>query len=50
MALFLGSPACVTQLMEVFEYIGRELDLGKQVDVICLDMFKAFDRVSHMQL
>jgi hypothetical protein len=42
--------SCVTQLIEVFEYIGRELDFGKQVDVIYLDMSKAFDRVSHMQL
>ena len=47
MALFLAS---VTQLIEVFEYIGRELDLGKPIDLIYLDMSKAFDRVSHMQL
>ncbi|CAB3991202.1 Hypothetical predicted protein, partial [Paramuricea clavata] len=47
---FVPRKSCVTQLIEVFEYIGRELDLGKQVDVIYLDMSKAFDRVSHMQL
>ena len=47
---FVPQKSCVTQLIEVFEYIGRELDLGKQVDVIYLDMSKAFDRVSHMQL
>ncbi|CAB3993693.1 Hypothetical predicted protein [Paramuricea clavata] len=47
---FVSRKSCVTQLIEVFEYIGRELDLGKQVDVIYLDMSKAFDRVSHMQL
>ena len=35
----------VTQLIEVFDYIGRELDHGKQVDVIYLDMSNAFDRV-----
>ncbi len=44
--------SCVTQLVEVFDYIGRELDLGKQVDVIYsyLDMSKAFNQISHMQL
>ena len=47
---FVPGKSCVTQLIEVFEYIGRELDLGKQIDVIHLDMSKAFDRVSHMQL
>ena len=47
---FVPRKSCVTQLIEVFEYIGRELDLGKQVDVIYLDMSKAFDRVSHMKL
>ena len=47
---FVPGKSCVTQLIEVFEYIGRELDLGKQIDVIYLDMSKAFDRVSHMQL
>ncbi|CAB4036383.1 RNA-directed DNA polymerase from mobile element jockey, partial [Paramuricea clavata] len=40
----------VFELIEVFEYIGRESDLGKQVEVIYLDMSKAFDRISHMQL
>ena len=47
---FVPGKSCVRQLIEVFEYIGRELDLGKQIDVIYLDMSKVFDRVSHMQL
>ena len=47
---FVPRKYCVTQLIEVFDYIGRELDLGNQVDVIYLDMSKAFDRESHMQL
>ena len=47
---FVPRKSCVTQLIEVFDYIGRELGLGKQVDVIYLDMSKAFDPVSHMQL
>ena len=39
-----------TQLIEVFEQIGRKLDNSKQIDVINLDMSKAFDKVSHTQL
>ena len=30
--------------------VGRELDRGKQIDVLYLDMSKAFDRVSHAEL
>ena len=37
-------------LVGLFDYIGCELDIGKQVDVIYMDMSKAFHRVSHMQL
>ena len=39
--------SCITQLIEILEQIGRELDRGKQIDVLYLDMSKAFDRVSH---
>ena len=42
---FVPRKSFVTQLIEVFDYIRRELDLGKQVDVIYLDMSKAFDQV-----
>ena len=42
--------SCVTQLVEVFEQIGPKLDCGKQIDVLYLDMSKAFDKVSHAQL
>jgi hypothetical protein len=34
----------VTQLIEVFDKIGKQLDRGKQIDVIYLDMSKAFDK------
>jgi hypothetical protein len=37
-------------LIEVFEQIGQKLDNGNQIDVIYLDMSKAFDKVSHTQL
>ena len=40
----------VSQLVEVFDKIGSQLDRGKQIDVIYLDMSKAFDKVSHKRL
>ena len=42
--------SCITQLIEVLERIGRELDRGRQIDVLYLDMSKAFDKVSHAKL
>ena len=47
---FVSRRSCSTQLIEVIEHIGRLLDRGKQVDVIYLDMSKAFDEVSHKRL
>ena len=47
---FLPGKSCVTQLIEVFEQIGYKLDNGEQIDVIYIDMSKAFDKVSHCQL
>ena len=47
---FIPQKSCVSQLVEVFEQIGQKLDNGKQIDVIYLDMWKAFDKVSHAQL
>jgi hypothetical protein len=44
---FLPGKNCVAQLIEVFDKIGKQLDRGKQIDVIYLDMSKAFDKVSH---
>jgi hypothetical protein len=31
--------SCITQLIEVFEQIGRKLDNGEQIDVIYLDNY-----------
>ena len=42
--------SCITQLVEVPERIGRELYRGKQIDVLYLDMSKAFDKVSQGKL
>jgi hypothetical protein len=47
---FVPGKLCVTQLIEVFEQIGCKLDNGEQIDVIYLDMSKAFDKVSHTKL
>ena len=40
----------MTQLIEVLDTIGSQLDIGKQIDVIYLDMSKEFDKVSHVRL
>jgi hypothetical protein len=47
---FISRKSCVTQLIEVLDTIGSQLDLGKKIDVIYLDMSKAFDKVSHVRL
>ena len=39
--------SCVKQLVEALDFIGSQLDNGGQVDVIYLDMLKAFDKVSY---
>ncbi|CAB4032925.1 Hypothetical predicted protein, partial [Paramuricea clavata] len=44
---FLQGKSCVTNLLEVLDYIGRILDNGGQVDTVYLDMSKAFDRINH---
>ena len=47
---FIPGKNCVSQLIEVFDKIGSQVDRGKQIDVIYLDMSKAFDKVSHKRL
>ena len=42
--------SCITQLIEVLDHISRDLDGGKQIDVLYLDTLKAFDNVSHVKL
>jgi hypothetical protein len=42
--------SCITQLIEVLDHIERDLDRGKQIDVLYLDMSKASDKVSHAKL
>ena len=42
---FITGRSCVTQLLEVLDYIGPG-----QVDIIYTDMLKAFDKVGHHKL
>jgi len=44
---FVSGKSCVSQLSEVTSFIGANLDRGSQVDVVYLDMSKAFDKVNH---
>ena len=44
---FMPGRSCTSQLVGVLDKIGKLLDRGEQVDVIYLDMTKAFDRVNH---
>lgn len=47
---FVKGRSCATQLLEVYNNIGSELDQGGQVDMVYLDFSKAFDSVSHRLL
>ena len=47
---FLAGKSCVTQLLEFLEDVTSALDKGEDVDVIYLDLSKAFDRVPHKRL
>ena len=48
--LFMAKRLCVTQLVELFDLIGSQLHTGGQVDIIYLDISKAFNKVSHHKL
>ena len=47
---FLAGKSCVTKLLEFLEDVTTALDRGEDVDVIYLDLSKAFDRVPHKRL
>ena len=47
---FISGKSCTSNLLEVLDHIGSLLDNGEQVDVIYMDMSKAFDKVSHGRL
>ena len=44
---FIRWKSCTSNLLEVLDHVGFLLDDGKQVDMICMDMSKAFDKVNH---
>ena len=47
---FMNGESCTTQLLDVYENVGKCLDEGKQMDMIFLDFSKAFDLVNHTML
>ena len=47
---FIAGNSCVTQLLEFMEDITEAIDDGKEVDVIYLDLCKAFNKVPHRLL
>ena len=44
---FVPGKSCTSQLVQVMELIGEQLDAGHQTDIVYLDMSKAFDKVRH---
>ena len=44
---FIRGKTCTSNLLEVLDHVGSVLDDGKQVDMIYMDVSKAFDKVSH---
>ena len=46
----LAGRSLVTQLTSVLHYIVGQPDAGKQIEITCLDMSKAFDKVDHSKL
>ena len=47
---FLKARSCLTNLLCFFEEITKWVDDGSAVDVVYLDLQKAFDKVSHQRL
>ena len=47
---FMVGKSTTTQLLSVYDLVGKYLDEGKQTDMIYLDFSKAFDSVNHNML
>lgn len=47
---FVKGRSCLTNLVEFFEEVTKEVDKGKAVDVVYMDFSKAFDKVPHGRL
>ena len=44
---FMTGKSCTTQLLSVYDTVGKHLDEGKQTDMIFFYFSKAFDSVNH---
>ena len=44
---FMTGKSCTTQLISVYDTVGKHVDEGKQADMIFLNFSKAFDSVNH---
>ena len=42
--------SCTSQLIKIVEYVAKNMDSQKQIDMIFLDFAKAFDTVPHQRL
>src|SRR3989442_12709274 len=47
---FTKGKSCLTNLLDFFEVVTKELDEGNNVDLIYLDFSKAFDKVQYKSL
>jgi hypothetical protein len=47
---FISGRSCLTNLLDFFEVVTKELDEGKDVDLVYLDFSKAFDTVPYERL
>ena len=47
---FTKGKSCLTNLLEFFEGVTKDLDMGQPVDLVYLDFAKAFDKVPYMRL
>ena len=47
---FRNGGSCTTQILAVLHAIGKALDNGDEIDVVYLDLNRAFDTVCHVHL
>ncbi|GAB0202498.1 mitochondrial enolase superfamily member 1 [Grus japonensis] len=47
---FMKGRSCLTNLISFYDKVTCSMDEGKAVDVVCLDLSKAFDTISHSVL
>jgi len=47
---FVKNKSCTTNLLETLDFISASLENGTPVDVVLLDLAKAFDTVPHKRL